>query len=190
MWFSYEAGNAHVIMLCSYCDFSRSSLQYKWLKQDLEKVDRTKTPWVVPSWHSPWYSTSHSHSMEEIAEMRLSMEHLLHEHEVDIAFMGHQHAYERTQPVYENKTRCDGTIHITVGDGGNHEGPNCPWQPWDFEWTAKREFSFGYGILDLVNDTHGRWMWHRNQDDKLVVADEIWIERTSTRCASSMDLIV
>jgi hypothetical protein len=191
LWFSYESGNAHIIMLCSYCDYSTSGLQYKWLKQDLEKVNRTRTPWIIPSWHSPWYSTSHSHPMEEVAGMRHSMEHLLLEHEVPIAFMGHQHAYERTQPVYDNKTRCDGTIHVTIGDGGNHEGPNCPWQPYDFEWTAKREFSFGYGILDLVNDTHGRWMWHRNQDDELVVADEIWIESTSTRCASGgVDLIV
>merc|ERR1712224_198145 len=31
-WYSFEAGLAHVVMLCSYCDTSPGSLQTQWLR--------------------------------------------------------------------------------------------------------------------------------------------------------------
>merc|ERR1712203_928041 len=114
--------------------------------------------------------------------MRQSMESILHAHAVDFVFVGHVHAYERTQPIYKNETKCDGPVYITIGDGGNHEGPACPWGPWDYEWSVLKEFSFGYGLLDLVNGTHARWEWHRNQDGSDVHRDLAWIRPASQRC--------
>ena len=35
---------------------------------------------------------------------------------------GHLHAYERTNPVYNYTVNQCGTVHITMGDGGNIEG--------------------------------------------------------------------
>jgi len=38
LWYSFESGLAHVIMLCTYCQTNKQSLQYKWLQQDLTKL--------------------------------------------------------------------------------------------------------------------------------------------------------
>jgi len=184
MWYSFEAGLAHVVMLCSYCEAHEGSLQHSWLVQDLEQVDRSKTPWLMVLFHAPWYTSSHGHPMSETQSMREHMEILFHKHQVDIVFSGHVHAYERTGAIYQNTTQCDGIVHITIGDGGNKEGPACPWQA-DYEWSLKKEFSFGFGVFDIVNSTHALWSWHRNQDGARVMADSVWIEPVAAReCGS------
>jgi len=182
LWFSYETGLAHVIMLCSYCGFASGGAQKDWLQKDLAAVNRSRTPWVVAAWHTPWYTTNSNHKMQEGEEMRASLEDIIYAHKVDVVFNGHVHAYERTMPVYQNKSQCDGPIHITIGDGGNKEGPACPWVAGDFGWTEIREFSFGFGVLNLVNASHGHWAWHRNQDNASVYADSVWFQPTQLRC--------
>lgn len=37
---------------------------------------------------------------------------------VDVAFSGHVHAYERSNPVYNYQLNGCGTTYITIGDGG------------------------------------------------------------------------
>jgi len=182
LWYSFQAGLAHVIMLCSYCDYTVTSMQRTWLEQDLGSVDRKRTPWVLALWHTPWYTTSTQHSMKEGNVMRESMETLLYQYRVDVVMVGHVHAYERTAPVYANRTQCDGPIHIVIGDAGNHEGPACGWEPQP-EWGVFREYSFGHGILSIPNATHAHWSWHRNQDGEEVFADDVWFQPASMRCS-------
>merc|ERR1712203_698650 len=73
LWFSFEAGLAHVVMLCSYCDIRENGLQHAWLAEDLRQVDRERTPWVIALWHTPWYTSNAGHSMAEGLNMRQSM---------------------------------------------------------------------------------------------------------------------
>jgi len=65
-----------------------SGAQYSWLKQDLNQVDRAKTPWLVAAWHPPWYNSYSSH-YQEFECMRQEMEALLYQYRVDIVFSGH-----------------------------------------------------------------------------------------------------
>lgn len=62
--------------------------QYKWLERDLANVDRSKTPWLVATWHPPWYSSYKAHYREAEC-MRVAMEELLYSYGVDIVFNGH-----------------------------------------------------------------------------------------------------
>lgn len=62
--------------------------QYRWLEQDLAEVDRSTTPWLVATWHPPWYSTYEAHYREAEC-MRMEMEDLLYSYGVDIVFNGH-----------------------------------------------------------------------------------------------------
>lgn len=62
--------------------------QYKWLERDLENVDRSITPWLVVTWHPPWYSSYEAHYREAEC-MRVEMEDLLYAYGVDIIFNGH-----------------------------------------------------------------------------------------------------
>lgn len=58
-------------------------------------------------------------------------------------------------------------------------GGGCSFLDEQPEWSMYREASFGHGELDMVNATHARWTWHRNDDDEAVVADDIWITSLS-----------
>jgi hypothetical protein len=183
LYYSFEAGLAHVVMLCSYCASGESSAQYRWLRRDLARVDRSRTPWLVLSWHTPWYTSNAHHGMWEGNEMRGAMEDLLNQARADIVFTGHVHAYERTLPIYKNQTNhCNGTVYIVVGDGGNREGFATPWvtpetpfpplydQP---EWSAFREFAFGYGQLRIFNSSRAQWTWYRNDFGNKSSADSV-----------------
>ncbi|GLT97777.1 hypothetical protein SLE2022_153260 [Rubroshorea leprosula] len=119
-YYSFNAGGIHFVMLGSYANYDKYGDQYKWLENDLAKVDRTVTPWLVATWHAPWYSTYTAHYREAEC-MRVAMEELLYKNRVDIVFNGHVHAYERSNRVYNYTLDPCGPVHITVGDGGNRE---------------------------------------------------------------------
>lgn len=128
--------------------------------------------------------------MSEGEDVRRELESLLHGAGVDFAFTGHVHAYERTHPMYQNKSHACGTVHITIGDGGNREGFAYDWatpatpspplydQP---EWSAYREFSFGHGRLRLHNASHAEWQWFKNDFGNKVVSDSTSVIR-SNKC--------
>ncbi|XP_051177399.1 purple acid phosphatase 23 isoform X1 [Lolium perenne] len=119
-YYSFDAGGIHFIMLGAYVDYNRTGAQYSWLEKDLRRVDRVVTPWVVASWHSPWYNSYASH-YQEFECMRQQMEGLLYQHGVDIVFSGHVHAYERMNRVFNYTLDTCGPVYITIGDGGNIE---------------------------------------------------------------------
>ena len=50
-------------------------------------------------------------------------ESLFYSNKVDFVLAGHVHAYERTHPMYQYKEDQCGPVYITIGDGGNVEGP-------------------------------------------------------------------
>jgi len=165
MWYSYEAGPVHVTgMVGSYAPTDKSSAQYKFVAEDFARVNRTRTPWLVVQFHTPWYSSS-MHHYQEAMEHQKDMEDLFFEHGVDMVFNGHLHDYERSHPVYRNKLNDCGPTHIVVGDGGNHEGPASAgakgWHQPQPEWSAFRETSFGIGLFTVHNATHSEWTWRR-----------------------------
>ncbi|XP_047179809.1 purple acid phosphatase 15-like isoform X3 [Vigna umbellata] len=217
LYYSFKAGGIHFIMLGSYTSHDKSGDQYKWLERDLASVDREVTPWLVATWHAPWYSTYKAHYREAEC-MRVEMEDLLYKYGVDIVFNGHVNAYKRTNRVYNYTLDPCGPVYITVGDGGNREkmatthadepgecpepsttpddflggfcafnftsGPAAGNFCWDRQpdYSAFRESSFGHGILEVKNETHALWIWHRNQDFYDSAGDEIYIVRQPQNC--------
>ncbi|ONK58081.1 uncharacterized protein A4U43_C09F7920 [Asparagus officinalis] len=87
-YYSFNAGGIHFIMLGGYTSYDKSGEQYKWLEKDLSNVDRTVTPWLIATWHPPWYSTYKAHYREAEC-MRVEMEDLLYSYGVDVVFNGH-----------------------------------------------------------------------------------------------------
>eukprot|EP01018_Ginkgo_biloba_P037583 Gb_25900 [translate_table: standard] len=217
LYYSFNAGGIHFIMLGGYIDYNKTGVQYRWLENDLSNVDRTVTPWLVATWHPPWYNSYRAH-YREVECMRQEMEELLYKYGVDVVFNGHVHAYERSNRVYNYTLDPCAPIYITVGDGGNREKMaiphaddpgNCP-EPastpdtyisgfcaynftsgpaagkfcWDKQpdFSAYRESSFGHGILEVKNETHALWTWHRNQDAYRSQGDQIYIVRQAEVC--------
>ncbi|KAJ0810874.1 putative Acid phosphatase [Helianthus annuus] len=123
LYYSFEVAGVHVIMLGSYTDFGPGSNQYQWLVSDLKKVDRNKTPWLVVLIHAPWYNSNYDHQGEiQSVGMMDAMEGLLYKARVDVVLVGHVHAYERFNRVYNHVADNCGPVHITIGDGGNLHG--------------------------------------------------------------------
>ncbi|XP_057836512.1 purple acid phosphatase 15 [Cryptomeria japonica] len=218
-YYSFDAGGIHFVMIGGYIDYNKTGEQYRWLEHDLANVDRSVTPWLVATWHPPWYSSYKAHYREADC-MRQEMEELLYKHGVDVVFNGHVHAYERSNRVFNYTLDPCAPLHITVGDGGNREKMavlhadepgNCP-KPsstpytfmgglcaynftsgpaagkfcWDRQpdFSAYRESSFGHGILEVKNETHALWTWHRNQDAYNSKGDQIYIVRQPGVCSN------
>ncbi|PPD80784.1 hypothetical protein GOBAR_DD22276 [Gossypium barbadense] len=150
LWYSIKRGSAYLIVLSSYSAYGKSTPQYKWLRDELPKVDRSTTPWLIALMHCPIY-TSNSHHFMEGETMRVVFESCLHQ----------------SAPVY-----------ITIGDGGNHDGPAIGMMEPQPNFSAYREASFGHGIFDIKNRTHAYFSWHRNQDGYAVEADSFWFHNS------------
>lgn len=121
LWYSVNMGPAHMVYLSNYADFHVGSDQYNWLVNDLATFNRKTTPWLLATFHAPFYSSYTTHYLENEC-MREAMETLLYENGVDVILNGHLHEYERTNPVYNFTVDQCGPVHITMGDGGNIEG--------------------------------------------------------------------
>ena len=65
LWYSFAAGPAHVVVLCSYAAFGAGSSQFEWLRAALAKVDRSVPPWLLVIMHTPWYTSNAHHPMSE-----------------------------------------------------------------------------------------------------------------------------
>nr|GME06592.1 purple acid phosphatase 23 [Ipomoea batatas] len=171
-YYSFNAGGVHFIMLSAYVDYNRTGAQYSWLLEDLKKLDRSITPWLVAAWHSPWYNSYSSH-YQEFECMRLEMEEVLYQYGVDIVFSGHVHAYERMNRVYNYTLDPCGPVYIIVGDGGNIEKVDvdfaddpgkCP-SPGDnkpeFGGVCHMNFSSGPAKGNFCWDTQPEWSAYR-----------------------------
>lgn len=179
-FYSFETAGAHIIFLNPYSTTNEGSVQHQWLISDLESVDRNITPWVIVVMHCPWYNSNTAHYNEQqTVLMRNAMEGVFYKYHVNIVFTGHVHAYERTYPVFQNETRSDGVVYITIGDGGNREGHADGYKPQP-SWSAYRNGSqYGHGELNLLSKDKLSWSWLRNVDGEVVGKDEIKLCNTA-----------
>ncbi|KAG4111063.1 hypothetical protein ERO13_D13G085233v2 [Gossypium hirsutum] len=155
--------------------------QYEWLSEELKKVDREKTPWLIVLIHMPIYNSNEAHFMEG-ESMRAVFEEWFVHHRVDVIFAGHVHAYERSYRISNirynvSSGECypvpdkSAPVYITVGDGGNQEGLAGRFLDPQPEYSAFREASYGHSTLEIQNRTHAFYHWNRNDDGKKVATD-------------------
>lgn len=69
--------------------------QWVWLRNEMKRVDRKLTPWLIVLMHAPLYNSNTAHYMEGEG-MRAEFEPWFLKYKVDIVFAGHVHAYERS----------------------------------------------------------------------------------------------
>ncbi|MQL83088.1 hypothetical protein Taro_015583 [Colocasia esculenta] len=183
MWYSIRRASAHIIVLSSYSPFVKYTPQWTWLRAELKRVDRDKTPWLIVLMHSPIYNSNEAHYMEG-ESMRAVFERWFVRYRVDLVFAGHVHAYERSYRISNinyNITTGDrypvpdksAPVYITVGDGGNQEGLAGRFSDPQPEYSAFREASYGHSTLELRNRTHAFYHWNRNDDGALVHTDSV-----------------
>ncbi|KAF5482234.1 hypothetical protein F2P56_002822 [Juglans regia] len=181
LWYSIRRASAHIIVLSSYSSFVTYTPQWMWLKEELTRVDREKTPWLIVLMHVPIYNSNEAHYMEG-ESMRAVFESWFIHYKVDVVFAGHVHAYERSYRISNinyNITSGDrypvpdksAPVYITVGDGGNQEGLAERFRDPQPDYSAFREASYGHSTLEIKNRTHAVYHWNRNDDGKKVATD-------------------
>jgi predicted phosphodiesterase len=109
-FYSFDYGPLHVAALDSELYYGDNSIpaeeQKAWLREDLRTTDR---PWKIVVIHRPPYNSSPYHGadprvLEDLVE-------IFEEGGVDVVFAGHEHAYERLNPI-------DGVQYFVTGGGG------------------------------------------------------------------------
>jgi len=185
-WYSFDFEFIHFISISSEHDYDSGSAQYNWLQNDLEDANdnRESVPWIVLFAHRPMYSSNgdgDGHGSE--IEFREAMEILLYDYQVDLAVWGHDHHYERTYPVFEEKVYSNNsgtflepyykpgaTIHIVAGMSGRsaYDGLVEP-KP---AWSAYREVAYGYTMFEAT-ETSINYKFIRNSDG--AIGDNFWI---------------
>ncbi|KAL0338873.1 UNVERIFIED_CONTAM: Purple acid phosphatase 6 [Sesamum angustifolium] len=184
LWYSIKRASAYIIVLSSYSAYGKYTPQYNWLEEELPKVNRAETPWLIVMVHSPWYNSNNYHFMEG-ETMRVMFESWFVKYKVDLVFSGHVHAYERSRRVSNVRynitnglstpvSDASAPAYIVIGDGGNIEGLADNFIEPQPSYSAFREASFGHALLELKNRTHAYYTWHRNQDSEAFAADSTW----------------
>lgn len=185
LYYSFDVGLAHWIMVSGYCEEMRStatqpclaegSPQLDWLTNDLANVDRKITPWVFVVFHEPYMNSNTAHSIQtEGKPLQDAIEDTLYAGKVDLVMSGHVHAYERSCQVYKDVCTEGAPYYITIGDGGNKEGLASTWVNPQPQWSMFRQASYGFGELLVLNATHTKWSWHQNADLTPVSVDELF----------------
>jgi hypothetical protein len=180
-FYSYDHGSAKIVVLNSYTNATEGSAQYEWTQAELRSTNRTRTPWLIVSFHSPLYTTFLGHVNEiEAVNMKQAMEPLFCLYGVNLVISGHDHAYMRTHSLYEDSVDTEGRspIYLTLGAGGNREQHSAGYRQDEAEtWVAHRTLEdFGYGHLFLANATHAQFRWIRDGTSSFGVNDQVWIK--------------
>ncbi|DBA03021.1 TPA: hypothetical protein N0F65_003209 [Lagenidium giganteum] len=180
-WFSFATGLTYHIVLSSEHKCDANSPMRVWFENELKKVDRSVTPWVIVHLHRSVYCSENLIGDYQVSKLlRACLEDLMMEHHVDLVFSGHYHAYERTCPVYEDACRAtalpngqelaEAPTHIMVGSGGAElDDVDYMLAP----WSLNRQQEYGHGRLHVVNATHARFEFMRARDRNMT--DSHWL---------------
>jgi hypothetical protein len=117
--------------------------QESWLVNDLEinEID-----FVIAVFHRPAYSIRDSNRVHDAQQVRIVLEPLLLQYDVDLVFSGHDHYYYRT-------TR-EGIVHITAGGAGADLYTNRDVSEWQENDVYFSEYH--YCNVTVKNESDGR----------------------------------
>ena len=179
-FYSYQHGLVQIIVLSSYSDATVGSVQYQWLEQELQNIDRKVTPWLLVSFHAPLYTTFQGHVDEmEAVNMKQAMEPLFVKYGVNIVVSGHDHGFMKTHSLAFGQVDPTGLspIYLTLGAGGNREEHPPGYRHEEPEaWVAERNIQeYGYGHLFVPNATHALFDWIRDGTPVKAAQDQEWI---------------
>jgi len=187
-WFSFDAQLVHFVLFDTDAwifepVFEKAKPQLAWMRADLAKVNRAKTPWIIVLGHRAMYCTKNDDSYcnsdaEAIrngvyvnsTKLFDGIEPLLIEFGVDLFMAGHTHHYMRTWPVkrgalvQNNYINPKATVHVQSGIGGvDDTNPfELPMKSYD-AWRDETLRS-GFSRLVIHNATHLSFTQHASWD--------------------------
>ncbi|CAG4992567.1 unnamed protein product [Colias eurytheme] len=200
LFYSFDLGPVHFISISTefyyFLEFGLKLVaeQFDWLQRDLEMANtaenRSKRPWIIVYGHRPMYcSNSGDDCWNNYLPNRVGLpaygfglEPLLKDYGVDVVIWAHEHSYERTWPLYDQKVYNGTThpyvnprapVHIITGSAGCQEDTD-GFKPHPAEWSAFRSSDYGYTRFKAYNNTH-IYFEQVDVDLKGQVVDSVWI---------------
>jgi predicted phosphodiesterase len=114
-YYSFDAGNAHFVVLESNDPVAPGGPQARFLERELTA---SHALWKFVVFHHTIYSSGNHHG--SALTLRANIVPILDRHHVDLVLMGHEHNYERTPSMRGDQVVADGqgTMYVTTGGGG------------------------------------------------------------------------
>ncbi len=166
-YYSYDAGDAHVIVLNSEADMDAGSAQEQWLRADLAANDEKCT---VAIWHHPRFNSGSHHGN---ADGTAPLWDALYDGDADVVIAGHEHTYERFAPQTSAGVldTARGLRSFVAGTGGkSHYDFGTPLA------TSEVRDATSYGVLKLTVDADS-YAW-----EFVPVAGATFTDSGSTAC--------
>lgn len=136
LYWSFDYGPMHVVMLDQYTAYNAGSTQYNWLKADLAASTKK---WKFIVLHEPGWSSGAGHSNNTTVQK--DIQPLAVQYGVAIIFGGHNHYYSRAT--------VNGVQHLTVGTGGAPLYAPASGQP----YIVKTSQSYGWSQYTISGNT-------------------------------------
>lgn len=138
----------------SNCEYTESNepepTQLAFLEEALARAaNDTSVRWTVVLGHNAVYSSGSHGSTQGLVEHWAPV---FERYGVDLVLQGHDHVYERTEPIRAGEPSPNGTVYITNGAAGSGTYSWQDEQPPD--WSAARDNDH-YGVLALDFTTDG-----------------------------------
>ncbi len=146
-WYSYDWGDAHIIVLDTQQPFTAGSPQYTWLSSDLSQ-HQTES-WRIVAMQVPPYSSTSVNSSSETEQA--SLVPLFQSKHVNLVLSGNSHNYERSHPLIDGQAHTGGITYIVTGAGGGGFTPFTIKQP---AWSAYREDTVYEFVTVKVSPDH------------------------------------
>jgi hypothetical protein len=105
LYWSFDYGPMHIVLMDAYTAYNSGSAQYNWLKSDLAASTKT---WKIVAFHEPGWSANGGHPNNTTVQNDLQP--LFVHYGVSLVLGGHNHYYARAL--------LNGVTHLTVGGGG------------------------------------------------------------------------
>jgi len=206
MWYSMDFGLVHVIGLSTeltYFNDPQQAVQYSAIQADLEAVDRSRTPWVVATFHRPMYCSINPSNDEDYYEdgpgpfttrikdctisaplIRKVWEDLLYKYKVDILMNAHVHTYERLNPAYNNQAASNAytSLHLIKGAGApltivtgmaGQAESYATLSSTPLPWSVAQSNEKGFGLLQAYNSS--AILYQQLSSSDLSVLDYLWL---------------
>ncbi|MCG8406683.1 MAG: metallophosphoesterase [Phycisphaerales bacterium] len=152
----FDYGDARFVALDSNRDTEKGAIsldQMKnvvgpWLRKVLSDCDAR---WKFVYFHHPFYTGS-THRAEGSAHLKEAFVDIFEQHGVDMVFWGHNHLYERTAPIRQDRIVPDGqgVVYIVTGVGGVSRYPEAENPPEYIR--AYNDEVFSFTRVDLSSD--------------------------------------
>jgi hypothetical protein len=143
-FYSFDYGNGHFVVLNSSNNTDERVKQ--WLRQDLQ--DATKK-WKFVVFHIPAFPVVYDYK-EIDKSIRANWVPILEQNRVDMVFVGHQHEYMRTHPIYQEEVQTEpayGIVYV-MGNAGSkiYTGSD------EFPYIAMEQSCSNYQVIDIDGD--------------------------------------